>query len=116
MARVNDFLRRINTIEGIKGSMIVKKDGRLVAHRIKNPEKYSSLLVICNNYALSIMKILGSAYCKAFSFTHGNDQGFHVFPIQGYYLGVVRSPEVSAEKISLKINMLLSLVQDKRSN
>jgi len=111
MATIKDFLTRIKRIEGVAGCLLTKKDGSLLGHIINDHEKLPPLLVICNNYARDIMEKTGFAHCQSISFNRQNDQNFHMFFFQQYYLGVIQTPDCQLKEMRAKINHLLSLVK-----
>lgn len=111
MATIHDFLARINKIEGVAGCLLVKDDGHVLAHLVDGPGDYSSLIAICSKHALTIMETSGFSFFRSLSFAQGKGQGFHIFPLQQYYLGVIQQPDYPVEKVITHVNHLLSHVK-----
>lgn len=111
MATIKEFLARINKIEGVTGCLLVKNDGHILAHLVDNPIDYSSLITICSKYALTIMETSGFSFFRSLSFAQDKGQGFHLFPLQQYYLGIIQQPDYPAEKVINHVNHLLSHVK-----
>ncbi len=111
MASVKKFLARVDSIDGVEGSLIVKSDGNLLAHSIDRPTHYSSLIALSSKFALTIMDSSGFSFFRTMSFSHGNGEAFHIFPLLQYYLGVIQQPDAPAETIIHHITHLLSHVK-----
>ena len=111
MASIKDFLTRIKNIEGVAGCLLIKQDGSLLGHIIKEPEKFPPLLIICSNYARDIMEKTGFAHCQSISFSRQGGQNFHIFFFQQYYLGIIQTRDCPMKDMLAKINYLLSLVK-----
>ena len=115
MATVKDFLTRIKNIEGVAGCLLIKKDGSLLGHIIKEPEKFPPLLIICGNYARDIMEKTGFAHCQSITFNRQSGHNFHIFLFQQYYLGITQTRDCPLKDMLAKVNHLLSLVKGDES-
>lgn len=112
MATVKEFLTRINEIEGVAGCLLVKGDGSLIGQMVKDAEMLSSLLLLSGKYAQNIMLKAGFSYCRSLCFNRETGENFYMFALNTYYLGVVQTPGSSTEKMTAKVNHLLSLVKN----
>lgn len=115
MTTVKDFLVRVNNIKGVEGCLLVRADGHLLGHLVKNPEKLSSLLAISAKYARGLMDKAGFSYFRLLSFERAGGGSFHIFPIDQYYLGVVQSPDFPLSTMTEKVTHLLSFVKTSSS-
>lgn len=111
MATIKDFLTRIKNIEGVAGCLLMKRDGSLLGHIIKEPEKLSPLLIICSNYARDIMEKTGFAHCQSITFNRQSGHNFHIFLFQQYYLGITQTRNCPLKDMLAKVNHLLGLVK-----
>jgi len=115
MATVKKFLTRIDSIEGVEGSLIVKSDGHLLAYSVPKPANYASLMALSSKFARNIMDTSGFSFFRTMSFSHGNGEAFHIFPLLQYYLGVIQQPDAPAETIIHHVTHLLSHVKEPTS-
>lgn len=115
MTTVKEFLARVNDIKGVEGCLLVRADGHLLGHLVKNPEKLSSLSAISAKYARGLMDKAGFSYFRLLSFERASGGNFHIFPIDQYYLGVVQSPDFPLTTMVEKVTSLLSLVKTSSS-
>ena len=112
MATVKEFLARINEIEGVAGCLLVRGDGSLIGQMVEDSEMLSSLLLLSGKYAQDIMVKAGFSYCRSLCFNRERGENFYMFTLNTYYLGVVQAPNSSTEKMTAKVNHLLSLVKN----
>lgn len=112
MASVKEFLARINEIEGVAGCLLVKSDGSLIGQLVEDSDMLSSLLSLSGKYAKDILVKAGFSYCRSLCFNRGTGANFYMFTLNTYYLGVVQTPDSSTEKMTSKVNHLLSLVKN----
>lgn len=112
MATVKEFLARINEIEGVAGCLLVRGDGSLIGEMVEDSEMLSSLLLLSGKYAQNIMVKAGFSYCRSLCFNREGGDNLYVFTLNTYYLGVVQTPNSSTEKMTTKVNHLLSLVKN----
>lgn len=115
MTTVKEFLARVKDIDGVEGCLMVRADGHLLGHLVKNPEELSSILTISARYARGLMDKAGFSYFRLLSFERAESGGFHIFPVDQYYLGVVQSPEFPLASMTEKVTKLLSLVKTSSS-
>lgn len=111
MSAINKLLTRIKAIDGVVGCILVKKDGQVLGHIVDTPDTYSSLVAISNRYAKEIMETCGFTFLRSLSFARTGNQGFHMFPVNDYYVGIVQSPDTPQEKMINQVNHLLSFVK-----
>ncbi len=111
MSTVKKFIARIDSINGVSSSLIVKSDGNLLAYSVDKPADYASLIVLSTRFADNIMDTSGFSFFQSMNFTNGSGEVFHIFPLLEYYLGVIQEPGVPANNIIKHVSHLLSLVK-----
>ncbi len=111
MAAINKLLTRIKAIEGVDGCILVKADGHVLGHLVDNPDIYSSLVAISDKYAKDIMEQSGFTFLRSLSFGRVGNHGFHMFPVNNYYVGVVQGPGYPQDQMIKQVNHLLSFVK-----
>lgn len=116
MATAKEFLARVNRIEGVDGCFLARDDGKLLGHLIDHPEMFSSLLTISVKYARDVKEKAGFSYCRLVSFERKKGPNFHIFSMDKYFLGIAQSTDIPMDKVTLKVNHLLSLVQTRSTS
>lgn len=112
MGTVNEFLARINSIEGVDGCLLIRgDDGHLLGQAIDNHQLLSSLLFISGKCTRDIMDKAGFTYCSLLSFEREGGYAFHMFGVDKYYLGIVQTPDGPRDEIIKKVNHLLTFVK-----
>ncbi len=110
MATAEDFIGRIDQIDGVAGCLLIKKDGAVLGQTVDDPEVYSALMQMGSQSSDAIMANTGCSYCRYLSFNRTNLKNFYVFPIDKYLLGVVQQADCSVAFMLDKVSHLIGKV------
>jgi len=116
MATAKDFVARISHVDGVAGCLLIKNDGVLLGQTLKDPEVYSTLMLIGGGQANDIMNKIGFSYCRHLSFSRLNNRHFYVFPIDNYFLGVVQRSDCYVPDMLEAVYRLIGRVSTTRAD
>lgn len=88
MATEQDFIQRIDRIEGVAGCLLIRNDGRLLGQTLAGSEKYVNLLVVSARLAAGIKESAGFSCCRYLCFRRADERHFYVFLIDKFLLGI----------------------------
>lgn len=110
MATAEDFIGRIDQIDGVAGCLLIRDDGAVLGQTVDDPELYSTLLQMSSQASSEIMTNTGFSYCRYLSFNRFNMQNFYVFPIDKYLLGIVQQADCSVAAMLERVYQLIGRV------
>ncbi len=112
MATAQDFISKINQINGVDSCLLVKNDGTRIGNtcRADDPEIFADLMLISNTLADDITAKTGFSRCRHLSFSCQGSRQFYVFPIDNYLLGVIQADNAHAAEMLSEIDRLISRV------
>lgn len=93
MASAQDFVERIDRLEGVTGCLLIRHDGTRVAGSLEDADTHSALMQIGARMADDITEKIGFSSCRHLCFSRDSGGTFHVFPIDRYLLGVVQGAD-----------------------
>jgi len=110
MATAKDFITHVDRIHGVSGSLLVRADGALLGQSLEDPELYSTLLGVSGATLAGVKGSVDFGCCRQLSFNRENQQGFHVFPIGRYLLGVLQSADCREPEMFAAVQRLIGRV------
>lgn len=114
MANAQDFIARIERFEGVRGCLLIKADGTLVAGSLDDADTHSALMQVGARMADDISAKTGFSSCRHLCFSRDDDAAFHVFPIDHYLLGVAQSADCHVPDLLDGIYRLIDRVSTRR--
>ena len=93
MATANEFVARIDEVDGVSGCVLVREDGEILGSNLEDPDLHTSLMILGGTSACGIMDKVGFSHCRYLSFNREGKQHFYLFPIGKFYLGVIQTPD-----------------------
>ncbi len=109
------FTNRILQIPGVKHFILVKENGKIIAHNVitdKNkPEDISSTIVSSAIHSEAIRSTMGFTHFNCLKISRENSENILVFPIKNYFLGIFqepddKDPETSESNLSIIENIV----------
>ncbi len=107
MATLQDFVQRVRRIKGVARFLLLRSDGRLLAHNLERPEGFSELMPLIGLGSRSIQKSMGFSRFNYFMVGRKQGENFLVFSLGSYQLGVEVAPECSGPEVADGIMELL---------
>ena len=86
------FAKKIFSIDGVKGFLLVRNDGRILTSKLlsENPETLASMMILSSLECNTIRAAMGLTHYNHFVMTGSNRETLFVFPIQTFFLGILR--------------------------
>lgn len=110
MATAQEFIQRIDNIEGVAGCLLIRNDGRLHGQTLTDLETYSNMLVVAGGLADGVMESAGFSCCRYLCFHRTDEQHFYIFPIDRFLLGVAVNVDCSIPTMLKTISRLIGRV------
>lgn len=92
MSKFQDiFEKKVLTIEGVKGYLFIKEDGRILLGKVScsKPETLASMMVISQMDCDTIRATMGFTHFNFLMLTGKKNDMLFVFPVKKYFLGIL---------------------------
>lgn len=103
------FTRKILSIEDVKGFILARDDGQILAHQLSawHPETVASMMVLNGLDCDQIKHTMGFSHFDYWILTLKNNEHLLVFPVRNYFLGVWSSANRFNTKIAAAIKKFI---------
>lgn len=101
MATLEDFAK-VKDVVGVAEYVLVRQDGQLMVHDAKDYDALSRVVMLCGSNCDAIKAGIPSRF-HYFLFSRECGEHLLVFPVGGYYLGVVQSADVESAQVALAV-------------
>lgn len=98
MTSLYDFTK-VKDVPGVAEYVLVRQDGRLMVHEAKDHDALAQLVVLCGTNCDAIKADISSRF-HYFLFSRECGEHLLVFPVGGYYLGVVQTSAVASSHVA----------------
>jgi predicted regulator of Ras-like GTPase activity (Roadblock/LC7/MglB family) len=103
MASLQDFVGKISKVLGVKGYLLLKRDGRILSQNIQIPDRLSAMVVICATTAESATTAGGLTRFRCLVLVRGKKEKLLVFPAMQSFLLVVEKPDIYTPELLREI-------------
>lgn len=110
MATEQDFIQRIDRIDGVNGCLLLRDDGRLLGQTLTDSEKYVNLLVVAAQLSHDIKEHAGFSCCRYLCFHRADERHFYIFMIDRFLLGVLLDADCQIPNMVAAVLRLISRV------
>jgi len=94
MSSLQDFVGKISKLPGVRGYMLLKRDGQILSQNVRLPDRLSAMVVICGLASESVMTATGLSRFRCLVLARGKKEKFLVFPAMQFFLLVIERPDV----------------------
>lgn len=101
MTTLHDFTK-VKDIAGVDQYVLVRQDGHLMVHDAQDHEDLGQLVVLCGTNCDAIKADIPSRF-QYFLYTRECGEHVLVFPVGGFYLGVVQAAAVESSHVALTV-------------
>ncbi|HAO23340.1 MAG: hypothetical protein BWK80_47080 [Desulfobacteraceae bacterium IS3] len=117
MATIQDFGKRILQIPGITQYLLVRNDGKVMAHNVDAPESLASVILFCGLNCDAIGSVAGLTYLKYLMLTRKNNEKLLIFPMDTYFLGIIQNADAySPEIVDSVIRLVQMVIKPKKTS
>ncbi|HYL81952.1 MAG TPA: roadblock/LC7 domain-containing protein [Candidatus Acidoferrum sp.] len=107
MASLQDFSEKISKVLGVKGYLLLKRDGKILSQNIRVPDRLSAMVVICALTAESATTAAGLSRFRCLVLARGKKEKFLVFPAMQSFLLVIERPDVYTPDLLKAIEVVI---------
>lgn len=101
MTTLEDFTK-VKDVVGVAEYVLVRQDGHLMVHDAKDHEGLAQLVVLCGTNCDAIKADIPSRF-HYFLFSRECGEHLLVFPVGGYYLGIIQTSAVESSHVALTV-------------
>lgn len=94
MSSLQDFVGKLSKVAGIKGYILVGRDGQILSQTMRLPDRFSAMAVICGSAAESVVTTAGVPRFRCLVIARGKKEKFLVFPAMQFFLLVIERPDI----------------------
>jgi len=94
MSSLQDIVGKISKLPGVRGYMLLKRDGQILSQNVRLPTRISAMAVICGLTSESVMTATGLSRFRCLVLARGNKEKLLVFPALQFFLLVIERPDV----------------------
>ncbi|MBU0682190.1 MAG: hypothetical protein KKD73_12295 [Proteobacteria bacterium] len=105
MTTLHDFAK-VKDVIGVSEYVLVRQDGHIMIHDAKDHEALGQLAVLCGNNCDAIKADIPSRF-QYFLFSRECGKHLMVFPVGGYYLGVVQASAVASSHVAETVSAFI---------
>ena len=101
MASLDDFAK-VKDVVGVAEYVLVRQDGHIMSHDAKDHEDLGQMVMLCGTNCDAIRTGIPNRFNY---FLYSRDCGEHliVFPVGGFYLGVIQSASVESSHVARSV-------------
>ncbi len=115
MTTLYDFTK-VKGVVGVAEYVLVRQDGHLMVHDAQDHEALAQLVLLCGSNCDAIKADIPSRF-HYFLFSRECGEHLMVFPVGGYYLGVVQTSAVESSHVATTvIDFIRKLVRQSRQS
>lgn len=107
MAALQDFVGKVIKVAGVKGYLLLKRDGKILSQNIRVPDRLSAMVVICAATAESVTTATGLSRFRCLVLARGQKEKFLVFPAMQSFLFVVGKPDIYTPELLKEIESII---------
>ena len=93
MASLQEFVGKISKVPGVRGYLLLKRDGKILSQNIQVPDRLAAMVVICAVTAESVTSAADLSRFRCLVLGRGKKEKFLVFPAMQSFLLVVEKPD-----------------------
>lgn len=101
MSTLHDF-SQVKDVVGVEEYVLVRQDGLIMVNDAKDHESLAQLVVLCGSNCDAIKANIPSRF-QYFLFSRECGEHLMVFPVGGYYLGIVQTSAVASSHVAMTV-------------
>jgi len=104
------FAKKILQIQGVKGFILVQKDGQILASKTDmatKPQTLAAMIILSGQDCNTLKAAMGFSHYHYLTVTQENIGKLLVFPIRNYFLGVVHQSQDHDPGVVRKIRQVI---------
>ena len=94
MASLQDFVGRISKVPGVRGYLLLRRDGQIVSQNVRMADRLSAMAVLCGLSSESVMTATGLSRFRCLVLARGKKEKLLVFAVNQFFLLVIEGPDV----------------------
>lgn len=107
MSSLQDFVGKLSKVAGIKGYILVGRDGQILSQTMRIPDRFSAMAVICGSTAESVVTTTGLPRLRCLVIARGKKEKFLVFPAMQFFLLVIERPDIYTPDLLKEIEAVI---------
>jgi|GEM_PF-1767310 predicted regulator of Ras-like GTPase activity (Roadblock/LC7/MglB family) len=93
---LDDFVEKVSKVQGVRGYLVLRRDGQILAQNVRMADKLSAMVVLCGLRCESIMTATGLSGFRCLVLARGKKEKLLVFPAKQFFLLVIEGTDVYA--------------------
>jgi predicted regulator of Ras-like GTPase activity (Roadblock/LC7/MglB family) len=93
MTALQDFVGKISKVSGVRGFILLKRDGQILSQNMRIPDKVSAMAVICGLSSESLVTATGLSRFRCLVLVRGKKEKLLLFPAMQFFLLVIERPD-----------------------
>ena len=94
MTSVQDFVGKIARVHGVRGYLLLRRDGQILSQNVRIADRLSAMVVLCALSSESVMTATGLSRFRCLVFARGQKEKLLVLPAKQSFLLVIEGPGV----------------------
>lgn len=94
MSSLQEFVDKITKVHGVRGYLLLRRDGQILAQNVRIADRLSAMVVICCLSCESVMPATGLSHFRYLVLARGKKGKLLVFPAEQFFLLVIEGPDV----------------------
>jgi predicted regulator of Ras-like GTPase activity (Roadblock/LC7/MglB family) len=94
MSSLQEFVGKITRVHGVRGYLLLRRDGQILAQNVRIADRLSAMIVVCSLSSESVMPATGLSRFRCLVLARGKKGKFLVFPAKQFFLLVIEGPDV----------------------
>ena len=93
MTSLQDFVGQISKLQGVRGYLLLGRDGQILSQNVRIADRLTAMIVICGLNAESVMTPMGLSRFRCLVLARGKKEKLLVFPSKQHFLVVIEKPD-----------------------
>lgn len=108
MVTIQDYTKKLLTVEGVGSYLLMKNDGRILSHNVADPDSLSSLMAVSGLGIKKIQESMGFHHFNHLLVKRENKENLLLLRMGSVLLGVIQKPNSAWSEL---LNSLIELQQ-----
>jgi len=103
MASLQEFVGKISKVPGVRGYLLLRRDGQIVSQNVRIADRLSAMAVLCGLTAESVTTAVGISRFRCLVLARGKKEKLLVFAAHQFILFVIEGPDVYTPDLQKEI-------------
>jgi hypothetical protein len=107
MASLQDFVGEISVVHGVRGYLVLRRDGQILSQNVRPAERLSTMVVLAGLSCESIITATRLSRFRCLVLARGKKEKLLIFPAQQCFLLVIEGADVYTPDLLRRVEEIM---------